>query len=94
MTGRVSPWPASGPASTATPARPTARPAQRIRVSWSPSRVSQASNAAKMGTAATIRPVVELGRCFSALDSSAHGPTISTRVNAASQKAWPLSAGR
>ena len=47
-----------------------------------------------MGTAATSRPVVELGRCFSALDSSANGPTISTTVNAASQRTCPFSAGR
>ena len=59
-----------------------------------PPRVSQASSALKMGTAAMSRPLVELGRRRSALDSSANGPTISTRVNAASQRTWPFSAPR
>ncbi len=47
-----------------------------------------------MGTAATSRPLVELGRCRSALDSSANGPTISNKVNAASQRTCPFSAAR
>ena len=63
-------------------------------MSRSPERVSQASSALKIGTAATSRPLVELGRCFSALDSSANGPTISNAVNAASQRRCPLSARR
>ena len=94
MTGSVSPWPAPGPASRATPPRPIARPAQRISVSRSPLRVSQASSALKMGTAAMSRPLVELGRRFSALDSRANGPTISNAVNAASQGQCPFSARR
>ena len=52
MTGSVSPWPALGPASTATPPSPIASPAQRINVSRSLLRVRQASSALKMGTAA------------------------------------------
>ena len=93
-TGTAVPRPAPGPASRATPPSPTASPAHRIGVSRSPERVSQASSALKIGTAATSRPLVELGRCFSAVDSSANGPTISNTVNAASHPAYPLSARR
>ena len=63
-------------------------------MSRSPPRVSQASSALKMGTAAMSRPLVELGRRRSALESSANGPTISNTVNAASQRTCPFSVPR
>src|ERR1700761_6735113 len=51
-----------------------------------------ASTAPMIGTAATSRPVVELARCFSALDSRANGPTISTPAKAISHHQCPRSA--
>ena len=91
-TDSASPWAASGPASTATPASPMIRPVQRTSVSRSDPPVNRASTAPMIGTAATSRPLVELARCFSALESNANGPMISTTANATSQRQWPRSA--
>jgi hypothetical protein len=59
-------------------------PVQRttVRRSWPP--VSRARTAPMMGTAAMSKPLVELDRRRSALDSRANGPMISVTVKAMS----------
>ena len=86
MIGHVLP-PMCGPASTATPAMPTARPRIRLAPSRSPP-VSRSSTAAMIGAAAIRRPVIELVRWRSASDSSHHAAMISKNAKPANAFQW------
>ena len=85
---RASPPEAPGPTSSATPARPASRPAQRMSVSRSASPVTLASSAPMMGTDAISRPLMELDSLSSASESSSHGEMISTTAKITSQRQY------
>ena len=74
----------SGAASTATPARPMTRPAQRRGLSRSVPPVSRAVTTLMIGTAAISRPASELGSFRSASESRPQGMMISSAANATS----------
>ena len=80
MTGHALPPVSSGPASTATPASPTARPGNPLAAESRSPPVSRSSTAAMIGDAAMSRPVSELEMWRSASDSSSHAAMISKKA--------------